>query len=63
MILDANSLSFDMKLHVLNIKGLSGITRVVTLFPKPSCSCPSTGECYHILAAKLSVGMPKRKTI
>lgn len=57
MILDADCLSFDIKLHVFNIKGLSGITRVVTLFPKPSCSCPSTGECYHIVAAKLSVGM------
>ena len=29
---------------------------VVTLFPKESCLCPSTNTCYHILAAKLSIG-------
>ena len=29
---------------------------VVTLFPKESCSCPSTSTCNHILAAKLSIG-------
>jgi hypothetical protein len=35
---------------------------VVTLFPKESCSCPTTGTCYHLLAAKKSVGMnPKAK--
>ena len=58
IVLDKGNLSFDSKLHVFNVKGLSGNTRVVALFPKPSCSCPSTGECYHILAAKLSIGMP-----
>ena len=53
----ADNISFDPKLHCFNVKGLSGVTRVVTLFPKASCSCPSTGDCYHILAVKLSVGM------
>ncbi len=41
----------------LNVKGLSGITRVVTLFPKQTCNCPST-EIDHIAAAKLCVDMP-----
>ena len=30
--------------------------QVVTLFPKEHCSCPATSKCYHILAAKLSIG-------
>ena len=56
-VISAGNMTFDPKLHCFNVKGLSGVTRVVTLFPKPSCSCPSTGDCYHILAVKLSVGM------
>lgn len=58
IVLQSDNLSFDTKLHVFNVRGLSGITRVVSLYPKPTCSCPSTGECYHIVAAKLSLGMP-----
>ena len=56
-ILQADNLSYDTKLQVFNVKGSSGITRTVTVFPKPACSCPSTGDCYHILAVKLSLGM------
>lgn len=56
-VLEADNISFDTKLHCFNVKGLSGVTRVVTLFPRASCSCPSTGDCYHLLAVKLSVGM------
>ena len=51
------NITFDPKLHVFNVKGLSGTTRVVTLFPKQSCSCPAMGDCYHLVAAKLCVGM------
>ena len=29
---------------------------LVTLFPKETCTCPSTTQCYHILAAKLAIG-------
>lgn len=68
LVVQNDKISFDTKLHVFNVKGLSGVTRVVTLFPRPSCSCPSTGECYHILAAKLIMGMsvstkPTRKNL
>ena len=55
-LLASNQISFDPKLHVFNVKGTSGVTRVVTIFPKESCSCPSTTGCYHILAVKLSLG-------
>ena len=34
----------------------------VRLFPKESCSCPSTTTCYHITACHLMVGLPPSKT-
>ena len=60
-LLASNQISFDPKLHVFNVKGTSGVTRVVTIFPKESCSCPSTSSCYHILAVKLSLGAHSEK--
>ena len=57
LVLKEDNITFDTKLHVFNVKGLSGTTRVVTLFPKQSCSCPSMGGCYHLIAAKLCAGM------
>ena len=60
-LLASNQISFDPKLHVFNVKGTSGVTRVVTIFPKESCSCPSTSGCYHILAVKLSLGAHSEK--
>ena len=57
LVLKEDNITFDTKLHVFNVKGLSGTTRVVTLFPKQSCSCPSMGGCYHLVAAKLCAGM------
>ena len=53
----ANAVSLDTKFQVFNVKGLSGDTRVVTLFPKATYSCPSNGECYHILAARMCIGV------
>ena len=60
-VVKANQISFVPKLHVFNVKGTSEVTRVVTLYPKESCSCSSTGPCYHILAVKLSMGMKLEK--
>ena len=56
-VLSKDHISFDPKLHVFNVKGTSGITRVVSLYPHQTCSCPSTSECYHILATKYSIGI------
>lgn len=56
-VIKNNHISFDPKLHVFNVKGTTGVTRVVTLFPRQTCSCPSTGDCYHILAVKYSLGI------
>ena len=54
-VLETNKLSFDPKLHTFTIMG-SNKPHVVTLFPKEHCSCPATSQCYHIVAAKLSIG-------
>ena len=58
LVTNSNNVTCDTQLHCFNVKGLTGVMRVVTLFPKETCSCASTGECYHIIAAKLSVGIP-----
>ena len=59
LVLNTNQISFDPKLHLFTVKGTSGVPRVVTLYPKETCSCPSTGNCYHLLAVKMSVGVPQ----
>ena len=43
------------------VKGSKEVKRIVTLFPKETYSCLSTGECYHILAAKISLGITTEK--
>ena len=54
-VIDENRISMDPKLHTFTIMG-STCPHVVTLYPKETCSCPSTTQCYHIKAAKMSVG-------
>ena len=41
------------------VKELDGVTRrIVTLFPKETCSCPSVTTCFHIIACRKIVGCP-----
>ncbi len=61
-VLEKGNISFDNKLHCFMVKGTSGVLRVVTLFSQESCSCPSNGECYHLLAVRLSIGMTEKTT-
>jgi len=56
-IIDNGQLSLDSKLGVFVVQG-SQEPRLVKLFPRESCSCPATSSCYHIIAAKMAVGMP-----
>jgi len=58
LVIAENRLSHDPKLGVFVVKNTEGKSNAITLFPKQSCTCPSTCECYHILAAKLSLGLP-----
>ena len=57
LIVSNLAVTFDAKLHVFNVKGLSGEVRVVSLFPTEKCSCPASNICCHIIAAKLSIGI------
>ena len=57
-----NRVSFNPQMHIFNVKGTSDVIRVVALYPRETCSCPSTGVCYHILAVKMSLGI-KESTI
>ena len=40
------------------VRGSNSTLYAVKLFPKESCQCPSTGRCYHILAARKSINLP-----
>jgi hypothetical protein len=39
------------------IEGSRGDSYAVKLFPNEKCQCPATNTCYHIIAAKMSIGM------
>ena len=55
----------NAQLKVFTVSGSSGHHYVVTLHPKESCTCPAKKGCYHIIAAKMSIGMalePKETT-
>lgn len=51
------NVSYNAGMKAYNVRGTSGIIRVVTLRPKETCSCPSTGACYHLRAVKETIGM------
>ena len=55
-VIDQDYLTLNSKLGVFTIKG-SNDPRVVSLFPKETCSCPAVGNCYHIVAAKQAIGL------
>ena len=38
------------------VKGTKDARYAVQLFSKQTCQCPSTSQCYHIVAAKMSIG-------
>ena len=44
------------------LKESQGDVRVVKLHPKETYSCPASGTCYHIMAAKLSLGIKEIPT-
>ena len=61
-VINNNYISFDTKLSVFIIKQPKEKASVVTIFPKPKCSCLSSGICFHILAAKITLGMDVKET-
>ena len=47
-----NKIQWVPSMNVYLVEGIKQSKRVVTLVPKETCSCPSTSQCYHILAVK-----------
>ena len=55
-VVEQRKISLDSNLRTFTVMGTNK-PHVVTLHPKESCSCASSTSCYHILAAKLSIGV------
>ena len=51
MLVESGRLSHDPKMGTFK-------PHVVRLHPTAYCSCPATAMCYHIIALRLSIGMP-----
>jgi len=56
-IIEHQNISYNVKFGIFTIKQPKEVAKVVTLFPKVNCTCKPTGECHHILAVKISLGM------
>ena len=52
-----NKLVHVPSMAAILVEGTKGDKYVVTLFPKPKCSCPATSNCFHIIACQRSVGI------
>ena len=61
-MLERGNISHNHKLSVFTVVGTTGNPHVVTLFPTEKCTCASTTHCYHILAARLSIGLEDGKS-
>ena len=57
MLVESGHVSHDPKMRTFTVTGSSDKPHVVRLHPE-YCSCPATATCYHIIAVRLSVGMP-----
>ena len=61
LMVENDNIVFNTKMRAFFVKGSKEVKRIFTLFPKQTCSCLSTGERYHILTAKISLGMATEK--
>ena len=61
MIIENGNISHNCKLGVFSVLGTTGNPQAVRLFPKETCTCPSTNLCYHIIAVGKSIGMDQQK--
>ena len=64
-LIEDGEIVHNAQLKVFTVSDSLGHHYVVTLHPKESCTCPAKKGCYHIIAAKMSIGMalePKETT-
>jgi len=57
MLVEKKHISHNQSLGLFTVLGITGNQHAIRLFPKESCTCPSTGRCYHILAVRMSIGL------
>ena len=57
MLIKSKKIAHNSEKGVFTVDGTSGNPHAVRLFPKETCTCPSTSQCYHILAVRMSVGL------
>ncbi|CAC5387653.1 unnamed protein product [Mytilus coruscus] len=50
------NVTFVQQQKAFMVKGTQGTVYAVTLLPKETGQCPSTTQCYHIMAAKIFIG-------
>ena len=55
-IVQTGRITLDPKLAFFTVIGTVDL-RIVKLFPTTTCSCPADGGCYHVLAARMAVGL------
>ena len=55
-IINTNKLSLNHQLAVFTVMGTQE-PHVVRLFPNTTCSCPAKSHCYHIVAARMAIGV------
>ena len=63
MIIENGHVTHNCKLGVFTVLGTTGNSHAVQLFPKETCTCPSTGLCYHIMAVRMSIGIDQQKSL
>ena len=56
-VIEQGNISHNHTLGVFTVIGTGGNPHAVRLFPSESCTCPSTGLCYHLLAVQMSIGL------
>ena len=66
LLIEKKKISLDINTKCFIVTGWRGQRYVVTLAPKEHCSCNTTTQCCHIMAAQMAVGFdvkPKKRNI
>lgn len=56
-VIEKKQISHNQSLGVFTVIGTTGNPHAIRIFPRESCTCPSTGRCYHITAVRMSIGL------
>jgi hypothetical protein len=57
LIISSGNIQHVPEMKTFVVKGSGEKNYCVSLHPKEMCQCPSTGLCYHIIAAQMSIGI------